>query len=181
MKTIKLVAAITFAVGFLCIVAAAQKITVRSSPGTNFGGYRTYKWDRAEKATYPASDIDQMFVRSIDSELSRKGLSRVEADADLTVTYQIAIVDDMEWSSATSTISWVGVHNVSSIRGATVNTTEMIQKGWFILDFYDTKAQREIWQAQATKTLSDTKDPNKREKNIQKAMAKIFQSYPAGN
>jgi len=171
-------AAIILATGFFEINAAAQKISFRSAPGTNFGAFKTYKWDRAEKATYPADDIDQMFVRSIDAELSRKGLSRTEGDADLIVTYQIAIVDDMEWSSATSAISWVGVHNVSAIRGATVNTTEMIQKGWFILDFYDIKAQREIWQAQATKTLSNTKDPNKRDKNIQKAMAKIFQNYP---
>jgi len=173
-----IIASVMFTVGLLGISAAGQKITVNSAPGTNFGAFKTYKWDRAEKARYPSDDIDQMFVRSIDSELSRKGLSRAEGDADLIVTYQIAIVDDMEWSSARGTIPWVGMHNVSGIQGATVNTTEMIKKGWFILDLFDTKAQREIWQAQATKTLSDTKDPNKRDRNIQKAMAKIFQSYP---
>jgi hypothetical protein len=56
----------------------------------------------------------------------------------------------------------------------------MIQKGSFIFDFYDQKQQRQVWQTHATKTLDDTTDPNKRARNIQKAMAKVFKNYPPG-
>ncbi|MBC7898478.1 MAG: DUF4136 domain-containing protein, partial [Saprospiraceae bacterium] len=91
----------------------------------------------------------------------------------------IAIFDDMEWSSSKSTIQWVGVVGMNpGVTGATVNSSNMIKKGSFFLDFYDVKTTRQIWQAHAAKTLANTTDIKKQESNAKKAMAKIFQSYP---
>lgn len=168
-------------VGMLsCSVASAQKIDYDFVRGTDFSKYKTYKWQRAEKAIYPAKDLDDMFVRTIDAELAKKGLSRTDSDeADLVVTYQIAIFDDMEWSAGHSTIPWQGMVGAPGLQGGPVSGTNMIQKGSFILDLYDAKDKRQIWQAHATKTLADTTDLKKREKNTQKVMAKIMQNYPS--
>ncbi|MBC7898425.1 MAG: DUF4136 domain-containing protein [Saprospiraceae bacterium] len=171
----------TICAGFLfCSFAAAQKIVYDFVADTDFSKYKTYKWHRAAKAIYPAKDLDDMFIRTIDAEIAKKGLARVESEeADLVVTYQIAVLDDMEWSSSKSTIPWVGVVGMNpGITGATVSGTNMIKKGSFFLDFYDVKTARQIWQAHATKTLAKTDDIKKRENNTKKVMAKIFQTYP---
>lgn len=178
--TIKILIAAAFLAVGVHSSAFAQKIDYSLPSGVDFAKYKTYKWQRAEKAIYPAKDLDDMFMRTIDSEFAKKGYTRVDGDAaDLIATYQIAILDDMEWSSAPSTIPWVGVAGVNyGVRGATISSSNVIQKGSFILDLYDPKSSRQVWQAHATKTLANTTDFNKRQNNTKKAMAKIFKNFP---
>ena len=165
--------------GFFCSPISAQKLNFSSYPGTDFSKYKTYKWQRADKAVYPAKELDDMFIRTIEAELTRKGLSRTESDeSDLVVTYQIAIFDDMEWSAGHSSIPWQGMAGRPGLTGGPVSGTNMIKKGSFILDLYDVKEKRQVWQAHATKTLANTTDLKKRERNAQSVMAKIFRNYP---
>jgi hypothetical protein len=160
--------------------ASAQKVDSYAVPGATFSQYKTYTWQRAEKAKYPERAVDEAFVQSIDAELAKKGLTRIETeDADLIATYQIAILADMEWSAGHSTIPWQGVASANrGLVGGPVGGTNVIQKGMFIFDVFDTKQKRQVWQTRATKTLDDTNDPNKRQRNIQKAMAKVFKTFP---
>ena len=173
-------AAIAIAILFSVIVVSAQKIDYQAAPGTDLSQYKTYRWQRAEDASYPEKAIDDLFVRSIDVELSKKGLVRIEGDeADLIVIYQIAILDDMRWSAGHSTIPFLGNVAAPGLVGGPVGGSQVIQKGSFILDLYDGKKKNQIWQAHATKTLDNTTDPGKRKRNVEKAMAKIFKNYPA--
>ena len=165
---------------FFSTFASAQKVDSFSPPGVNFGQYKTYFWVRADKATYPERAVDEAFVQSIDAELSKRGLTRVETpDADLIASYQIALIQDMEWSAGHSTIPWLGgaSGNVGLVGGPVGGTNE-IQKGVFIFDVWDSKEKRQVWQTRATKTLDDTTNPDKRRRNIQKAMAKVFKTFP---
>jgi len=169
-----------FAALILATFASAQKIHYYTAPGTSFGNYKTYRWERADKATYPDPGTDQMFTKAIDAELAKRGFTRTDAEtADLVATYQIAIVQDMEWSAGHSRIPWQGMVSANvGLQGGPVGGTNLIQKGFFILDFYDVKRNQQVWQAQATKTLDDTMDMNKRDRNIQKAMGKVFKGFP---
>ena len=166
---------------FFSLRANGQKLDFYTEPGTDFSKFKTYTWERADKAVYPSPDLDQMFMRVIEAEFARRGLRRVDTEsADLVATYQIAVLDDMEWSSARTSIPWVGVVGMNpGVGGAMAGGTNRIQKGSFILDLYDATSRHQIWQARATKTLADTTDINKREKNLQKVMAKIIKKYPA--
>src|SRR5687767_4677410 len=99
-----------FAAIIFSTVASAQKVNSYTAPGVSFGQYKTYNWQRAEKASYPDRATDEAFIRSIDAELAKRGLTRVETeDADLVATYQIAIMADMEWSAGHSRIPWQGM------------------------------------------------------------------------
>jgi hypothetical protein len=169
-----------FALIIVSTIASAQKVDSFSPPGVNFSQYKTYFWVRADKAAYPERAVDQAFVQSIDGELSKRGLTRVETpDADLIASYQIALIQDMEWSSGHSTIPWLGgASGTVGLVGGPVGGTNMIQKGVFIFDLWDSKEKRQVWQTRATKTLDDTNNPNKRQRNIQKAMAKVFKTFP---
>src|SRR5689334_4982568 len=88
---------------------SAQKVSYHLAPGADLSRYKTYQWQKADDAKYPEKAIDDMFVRSIDAELSRRGYVRSENDgADMIVIYQIAILDDMLWSAGKSTIPFLG-------------------------------------------------------------------------
>ena len=177
---IYVLAAAIFAAVFFSTFVSAQKVDSFSPPGVSFAQYKTYFWVRADKAAYPERAVDQAFIQSIDAELSKRGLTRVETpDADLIATYQIAVIEDMEWSSGHSTIPWLGTASgTTGLVGGPVGGTNMIQKGVFIFDVWDSKQKRQVWQTRATKTLDDTTNPNKRQRNIQKAMAKVFKTFP---
>ena len=58
------------------------------------------------------------------------------------------------------------------------NATEIIRKGWLMIDIYDAGQKKHVWQANAVKTLGKGNDPKKMEKNARKAMGKIFKKYP---
>ena len=178
-KTYTFTAAL-FAAIIFSTLASAQKVDSFSPPGVNFTQYKTYFWVRADKATYPEQAVDQAFVQSIDAELSKKGLTRVETpDADLIASYQIALIQDMEWSAGHSVIPWLGgASGTVGLVGGPVGGTNEIQKGVFIFDVWDSKEKRQVWQTRATKTLDDTTNPDKRRRNIQKAMAKVFKTFP---
>ena len=171
-----------FATLIFSTLVPAQKVDSYSPPGVSFARYKTYFWVRADKADYPEQAVDQAFMQSIDAELSKKGLTRVETpEADLIATYQIAVIQDMEWSSGHSTIPWLGTASGTvGMVGGPVGGTNMIQKGVFIFDFWDSKEKRQVWQTRAKKTLDDTTNPSKRQRNIQKAMAKVFKTLPKG-
>ncbi len=168
------------AVFILSLNASAQKVTYDSAPGTDFSVYKTYKWQRASDARYPDNQTDRILVDAIDAELLKKGLIRSDADtSDLYVVYQLAIVDRAQWSSFNQAIGWPnGQSSLAGFPGASTNSSEFVRVGWLIVDIYDVKQKKQIWQATATKTLGDGNDPKKRAENARKAMSKVFKNYP---
>ena len=166
---------------WLTSTATAQDVEYSSVPGTNFAAYKTYKWEKAEKAKYPDGLVDQFIRQSVEAELAKKGLSKTESDdADLYVVYQFANREDITWSTFTNEIAWQGgANSLAGFRGATTNSSYVIRRGHLTIDLYDVKQKRLVWEAEATKTIKDKVDPAKVEGNFQKAIAKIFKKYPA--
>lgn len=166
----------------LTLPVFAQRVDYDFVAGTDFSSYKTYKWQRAEDARYPDEMINTILMGSIDRELASRGLTRTETDAaDIYVIYQFAVIEDMNWSSFKSGGEWQGGFNTNpGFEGVATNSTGTIRKGMLIIDIYDVKQKKQVWQAVAKKTLGKGTDPQKIRKNAQKAMAKIFKNYPPG-
>jgi len=160
---------------------SAQKIRYDSVPGTDFSRYKTYKWQRADKAIYPSEENDKMLIRAIDAELALRGLTRTEAEeADIYVIYQLAILDNFELSSFRTEVGWAtGASTMPGIRAGTTNSATPIKSGSLILDIYDVAQKKRVWQAYATKSVDPDAEFSKREKNTRKVMAKIMKGYPS--
>jgi len=167
----------------VCLVhsqAVGQDVKYDFVSGTEFSKFKTYKWQRAEKARYPEPASDQILIRSIDEQLAAKGLTKSQDQPpDLIVIYQLAVTEDVEWSTFTNDIAWqAGANSLPGFRGSTTNSSDLIRKGWLMVDLYDANGKKLVWQASATKTLGKSSDPRKMEKNARKAMAKVFANYP---
>jgi len=60
----------------------------------------------------------------------------------------------------------------------TTTTSKTINVGTINLDMYDVGQKKQVWRGSASKTLGSGKDPNKVQKNLDKAMAKMLKNYP---
>ena len=166
-----------------CGWASAQDIKFNFKPGTDFSKYKTYRWVRVPKAEYPNQILDGQIMQAIDTQLATKGLSKTEADnADLVITYQAAVNQEKEWNSYSTGDTMWGYGRWGGWGGGGMSTTHTtsstINIGTLNVDIYDVGAKEQIWRGSATKTLGSGKDPAKVNKNLNKAMEKLFKKYP---
>jgi Domain of unknown function (DUF4136) len=156
-------------------VALAQDVNVNYVPGKDFSGYKTYKWIEIQGAEKPDAIIDTQIKQAIDKALAGKGLKKAAGDtADLFIGYQVAVNQERQWN--TYNTGGYGAWRYGGGMGSATSTT--IQIGTVALDMYDAAAKELVWKGQASKTLSGEKDPEKRQKNIDKAMAKLLKDFP---
>ena len=165
--------------GFLFLVAGAygQDVHYNYDRGANFAAYKTYQWVDLPGGV-PDQLIDRDIKRSIDEQLSQKGLTRVEKDADLYVGYQAVI--DMEkgislsgWGTRGGPGGWGGLDS-----GTVTGQTSTIPVGILLVDLFDPAKKQLIWRGDASKTVELKKDPEKNYRNLQKATVKLFKNYP---
>jgi hypothetical protein len=173
-----------FVVMLLSAYAAAQDVRYNYLPGTDFSRYQTYKWVQAPGVQYPNQLVDAQIKQSIDAQLSLKGLRRVEGDdADLYVVYQAAVNQEKQWNAYSTGGGywgyggWGGWGGMGGMESTTV-TSSTINVGTLNLDFYDVATKKQVWRGEATKTLKNEKKPEKRQRNLDKAMAKLMKNYP---
>jgi hypothetical protein len=181
----KLTLGITAMLLLFASAAFAQKVTYNFLPGTDFSKYRTYQWQRVEKAAYPNQLLDEQITRSIDAQLRMKGLQRVDSGGDLVVVYQAAVAEDKQWNSYSTGDGgwgwggWGGWGGYGGMGMSTTTTTSStIHTGSIDLDMYDVASRKQIWRGEVSKTIKQQKDPAKLQKNLDKAMEKLLKNYP---
>src|SRR6185369_11539892 len=186
MISVKIVMA-GFMLLFLHSAVPAQDIRYNSLPGTDFSKYKTYKWVRVPNAQYPNQILDTQIIQAIDTQLALKGLSKTEENPDLYVTYQAAVNQEKQWNSYSTGGDmwgygrwggWGGYGGYGGGMQSTTTTSKTINIGTLNVDMYDVAQKNQVWRGAATKTLGSGKDPKKVDKNLNKAMAKLFKKYP---
>jgi Domain of unknown function (DUF4136) len=156
-------------------MALAQDVNVNYVPGKDFSGYKTYKWVEIQGAEQPDAIVDAQIKQAIDKVLAGKGFTQATGDtADLFIGYQAAVSQERQWN--TYGAGGPGAWRYGGGMGTATSST--IHIGTIALDMYDTAAKELVWKGQASKTLSGEKDPEKRQKNIDKAMAKLLKDFP---
>jgi len=155
--------------------ALAQDVNINYVPGTDFSKYKTYKWVEIQGAEKPDQIVDTQIKGAIDKVLGGKGFTKATGDtADLFIGYQVAVNQERQWNSYST--GGYGAWRYGGGMGTATSTT--IQIGTIALDMYDSAAKELVWKGQASKTLSGEKDPEKRQKNLDKAMAKLLKDFP---
>lgn len=163
------------------VVASAQKVQVGADRAVDLTKYKTYAWT-GEKATANPI-IHQQIVDAVDRAMAAKGLTKVESDPQMIVTAVAAVDHEMHmsypsWSPALNSINTGVVANAQSWP---------ITKGMLVVDISDPNTKNNLWRGTATDTLSHgpsgdfARDAKNVEKNIKKAVEKMFKKYPYPN
>lgn len=161
--------------------ALAQDVRYNFDKSVNFAAFKTYKWVAIKGAT-PLSIVDRQVKAVVDAELATKGLTRSDSDtADLYVGYQAAVGQEKEYTSFDSGWGYgpgYGHGWYGGGGGMSSGQTSTIHVGQLALDMYASKPHTLVWRGVASKTLDTEAKPEKQEKNLKKAIAKVLKNYP---
>lgn len=168
--------------------ALGQDVRYNYDKQADFSKFKTYKWVDIKDAQKPDDLVDKQIKASIDAELAKKGLSVVTGDdADLYIGYQVAIGSEKQFTSFSSGMGpgwgygpgwygggWYGGGGMSTTTGQ----TSTIYTGQLALDMYESGKKDLAWRGVVSRTLDPKAKPDKRQKNLNKAVAKLLKNYP---
>jgi hypothetical protein len=146
----------------------------------DFATYRTYDWIEqhaslsgdARAAQQRNSLLDNRIRGAVDDELAKEGLSIDANDPDLYVVYHVGIqdkIDVTDWGYSYSGRYWGYGRDVD---------VYAYQEGTLIVDLIDSNGEHLVWRGTAQATVQSNPTPEKSEKRIRDAIAKMFQRYP---
>ena len=163
--------------------ASAQDVRYNFDKQANFAAFKTYKWVTIKGATQLSDLADKQVKQAVDAELSKKGLTKSEADtADLYIGYQAGIGTEKEYTSFDTGWGygpgWYGGGWYGGGGGMTTGQTSTIYIGQLALDMYASSPKNLVWRGNASKTLDPKAKPEKQQKNLAKAVAKMLKNYP---
>jgi hypothetical protein len=166
----------------MAISGFAQDVRYNFAPGQDFSRYKTFQWVQIKGADQLNELADQQLKSAVEAELAKKGLVKATGDTvDLLIGYQVALGQEKQFTTLDSGWGygpgwrggWYG-----GAGGFSTTTSETIQTGQVDLDMYDAAQKKLVWRGTVSKTLDTKAKPDKRQKNLTKAMAKLLKNYP---
>jgi hypothetical protein len=166
--------------------AVAQDVRYNFDSSADFSKYKTYKWVDIKGSDHANDLVQKQIMSAFDAQLAQKGLTKTDADsADLYIGYQTAVGTEKQFTSFNTGWGygpgwygggWYGGGGMSS--STTTGTTSTIYVGQLVLDMYDAQKKDLVWRGTASKTLDPKAKPEKQQKNLAKAVAKLLKNYP---
>jgi Domain of unknown function (DUF4136) len=153
-------------------IAFAQSVYVDYNHAIDFSKFKTYAWGQgANPNAIQDSILLQSAQNEINSQLSAKGLQMVQEsqNPDLVVVLSSGLKQETSYN-AWGTGGWRWGGGMASI------SPETSDVGTLVVDIYDANGKQMVWRGISQKTLS-TKG-SKNEKELNKAIDKMFQQYP---
>lgn len=168
-------------------IASSQDTRYNFDRNADFSKFKTYKWVTLKNAAQLDDLLDKQIKSAVDAELARKGLTRVEDDsANLFVGYQAAVGQEKQFTSYGTDWGYGGGwyrggwYGPSGGMSTTTGQTSTIYVGQLAVDMYDSANHSLVWRGLGSKTIDPKAKPDKQQKNLQKAVAKILKNYPPG-
>ena len=158
---------------------SAQDIRYNFDRDTDFSKYRSYKWVDNSNAEKLSELLDRQFKSAVDAELAKKGLTKVDSDnVDIYVGYQTALRQEKQYTSYNSGWGYGPGWRGWGGSGITTGQTTTISVGGVDLDMYDATKKQLVWEGTASKVVDPKAKPDKQQKNLEKAVAKLLKNYP---
>jgi hypothetical protein len=177
----------------LIIAGCGSSVSVTSDydKTTDFSKYKTfsyYGW--ADNSDKILTQFDKNRIESaFKSEFSKRGMTSNQNNGDAIISLYIVVDQKTSYSSYTNHYNngmyggmYAGRYRYGYSVGygmgsSTTTTTENnYAVGTLIVDVFDAKDKKQIWQGIGKKTINKKK--NKREERINAAVAKIIKEYP---
>ena len=165
-------------------VTVAQDVRYDFDKDKDFSKYKTYKWVPIKGADQPDELTTRQVTAAFDTELATKGFTKTESDtADLYIGFQTAIGSEKQFTSYSTDWGYGGGWGRGWYGGGmgsstTYGSTSTVYVGQLDLSIYDPAQKQMVWRGVATKTLDPKAKPEKKQKNITKAVQKLLKNFP---
>ncbi len=162
----------------------AQDVRYNYDRKADFSKFKTFKWVEIKDADHANPLVEKQIRDTVEAELAKKGLQKTDADsADLYVAYQTALSTEKQFTSYNTGWGygpgWGGGWYGGGM-GTTMTTgsTSTIYVGQLDIDMYESAKKELVWRGTASKTIDPKAKPEKQQKNLTKAVAKLLKNYP---
>ena len=157
----------------LLAVALQAAVAVQVAKTVDFTQFKTFAWRQGTPAANPATE--RIIHEAIQKQLLAKGLTRVDSDADLLVSTHARQASEMR-----EDVDILGVQqrwpDDSESGGVSGDSLREIDVGTLVVDMFDGNTRLNIWRGTATRTLAES--PKTAQKQIDKSVRKMFESFP---
>ncbi|MGB7731045.1 MAG: DUF4136 domain-containing protein [Candidatus Acidiferrum sp.] len=163
----------------------AQDVRYDYDKDKDFSKFKSYKWVTIKGADEPDELTGKRIMAAVDAELAAKGLTKTDSDtADLYIAYQTAVGTEKQFTSYNTGWGygpgwgggWYGGTGMNST--TTYGSTSTIYVGQLDISMYDPATKQLVWRGVASKTLDPKAKPEKKDKNIGKAVQKLLKNFP---
>ena len=164
------------AAGALALSACSTlKTSTDYRPGVDFSGYKTFGFKDVDGVQNGI--LDARIKSSVSAQLTAKGLTRSDESPSLWVVPHARLSKQTQINSYNTGwgYGWGWGYGAG---GATSTTVQEIPVGTLVIDLVDIKMKELVWRGTATDTLNETANAADREKNLDAAMAKLFEGFP---
>jgi len=163
------------AVAWLGTTVLASTVTYDYDRAANFSKFRTYSWTRGN----PVKDElnHQRITGAIDAQLAMRGftLAYTGQNPDVLVAYHAAF-DQSVQVNVFGSGGW-GPYGLGGSRMGSARA-DRITVGSLVVDIVDASVSRIVWRGTASQDLDPRASAEKKDRNISKAVEKMFKNYP---
>ena len=155
-----------------CALGVLATVKTDYNHSADFGHYKTYSWI---KVSVQDPLWEDRISNAVDSQLSAKGWTKVEADGDAALAAYGSTRNQKTLQTWYDGFGggwfWHGFGD-----GLATTTVQETPVGTLMVDIFDSSTKKLIWRGIASDTLSGK--PDKDEKKLDKAVAEMFKNFP---
>jgi hypothetical protein len=176
-----------FCISFLLLMASnapSQDIRYNFASTADFSKFKTYKWITLNNVAPIDKLTDEQIKSAVDAALAGKGLKKIDGDgaADLLVGFQSSELIEEQFAGYASDYGtgkgWYPNGWYVPSGGTTKGSASTMYKGELAVDMYNPANKDLVWRGVASKSLDPNANSKKRQKNLDKAIAKLMKNYP---
>ncbi len=158
---------------------SSTKLQYDTQPGVNFYQIKTYDWlqkddgypSNAQEALTQGSLWDKRIQKSVNVELITLGMQLTQEEPDVLVTFYTSVKDKTNWSDYPS-------HRRGRRWGfGPAVSVSQFKEGTIIVDVLDAKTKDILWRGIAQTPVDKNLEPKKVEKDLAKAVKKMFSNF----
>lgn len=177
---VRVMAGLTLVLIFTLAGCATMNVGSHVERGINFAQFTTYDWTPADALPVGDPRLDNNpFFRdylqgAIEKQLAKKGYRRVSgAPADLLLHYHATVNQRMEINAADRQAGYC-------FQDCQPQVIEY-EQGTLVLDVVDARSKKVIWRGWAQDSVQGIIDDQERlERQVDKAVTRLFERFPTG-
>jgi len=182
-RDMKKIGSLSIALFLLACTSAGPDVRYNFDKGVDFSKFKTYKWVTLQDPSALDGVWDAQIKNSVDSELAKKGLAKIDAEsADVYVGYQAGTEKETQFRSYKTNwgygSGWSPGHWYGNVAGVTAAQTSTIYIGQLAIDIYDSRNHSLAWRDVASKSIDPKATRGKQQRNVAKAVQALFKDYP---
>jgi len=164
-------------IGLAALPAAAQKVTIDYAHDYDFKSVKTFQFVESKDSKASDSLMDGRIKDAIINRLTESGLTQVESDPNIYVTYGITTQKNAVYNTTSMGYGGYGLgwRGWGMGMGSSTTTESTYTEGTLIVDAYDSGDKKLVWRGTGTVTVKAK--PEKVTQQIDNIITKLGEKW----